>query len=646
MMFLCSKKRRCLRDYETEVRRQTDSYEAWINEKENSKISGKTKSGPLITVVAYGATQHKWMLSYENVEYLNEKTDIFDYTAMRGEWIAYVNGDGMLSETAFTTISTMLNHDLIYADIDYIDSESNQRHTPFFMPDWSPDTLSSFFYFGDFFIVRKSIAQQIEVTCSMDVTSRLYEFVRKYTKITDDIFHCPQVLYHRYSDKHAIQDTSMFFAFGTLPEWLPEDKQPFVSVIILSKDQFDILKQCIESIKIKSKYNKYEIIIVDNGSIEETKKKTEAYALENGYCYLYQPMEFNYSAMCNLGAAQAKGDFFLFMNDDVEVDDSLFIEKMLRYASLSHVGAVGAKLLYPNSDIIQHVGITNQDCGPSHKLATYSDNINYYFGRNRLNYNVLAVTGACMMTAREKYFQVGGFDDKMGVSYNDVDLCVSLFEAGYYNVICNDTRLYHHESLARGEDRLDEIKSERLLRERNCFYERHSWLKDGDPFYSPNLIQDTLLFRSNILYEYEDRNHLNHCRYINREELPKETEGVGEWNLERIEYVRKIKSEDADCICFEGWSLLMKKDNAYYDRSLLFIPPTGDVLEAAVSSKLREDVGQVFPAAKHSKLAGFVCRVKADEINTETVYRTAMLMKARTGTKTYIIPGEQYEPKR
>lgn len=621
----------CLEHYETQLRRQTDAYEAWMNEQESKEISGRTKCDPLITVVPYG---------------IDKATDLFDFAAMQGEFIAYVNESGMLEETALSTISEKLNYDLIYTDQDCVCRENNKRHTPFFKPDWSPDTLSVFFYFGDFFVVRKSLAQQIEIKTTGDAISRLYDFALKYTKKTSDIFHLPQVLYHRYMSKEEAKNTDTFFAAGLLPQMVPEEEQPLVSIIILSKDQFDILSLCTESIEIKSKYNKTEVIIIDNGSAEETREKTEAYALQKGYRYFYQPMEFNYSALCHMGAKHARGEYLLFLNDDIEVDDSLFIEKMLRYASLQHVGAVGAKLLYPNSDIIQHVGITNQDCGPSHKLATYPDNTNYYFGRNKLNYNVLAVTGACMMISREKYFQVDGFSDKMSVSYNDVDLCVSLYEAGYYNVICNDTKLYHHESLARGEDKLDAGKSERLQRERTCFYERHAWLEQGDPFYNQNLIQDTLTFRPNVLYEYENRNFLNSCRRISRDSLPKPKEGIAQFSLERSEFIRGIQSDEEDYFYFEGWSLLMKKDNACFERSLLLIPPEGDVIEIEVSSKYREDVGKVFLDAKHSELAGFVCKVGMEQIDTGIVYQTAMLMKTKIGTQIYLITGEQYEPKR
>ena len=186
-------------------------------------------------------------------------------------------------------------------------------------------------------------------------------------------------------------------------------------------------------------------------------------------------MEFNYSVMCNLGAASAKGDYLLFMNDDVDAITEGFIEKLLVYAARSYVGAVGAKLLFPDDVSIQHIGVMDINRGPTHKLAFMPDSSVQYYCRNRFAWNVLAVTGACLMVSREKYYQIGGFYDKMVVGYNDTDLCVRLTEAGYFNVVNNDCVMTHHESLARGADGESDAKSQRLREERNLLYRIHPW---------------------------------------------------------------------------------------------------------------------------------------------------------------------------
>ena len=136
-----------------------------------------------------------------------------------------------------------------------------------------------------------------------------------------------------------------------------------------------MLKQCIRSIYRFTAYKTFEIIVVDNGSAQQTKQTLEGLRKECAFTYLYQSMEFNFSKMCNLGAKAAKGDFILLLNDDMEVIEELWLSKMVGQASLAHVGAVGAKLLYPNTTFIQHAGITNTIYGPGHKLKKMKDNV-------------------------------------------------------------------------------------------------------------------------------------------------------------------------------------------------------------------------------------------------------------------------------
>ncbi len=651
------------RRYEQELLRQTDAYASWTAEKEGMKMSGKQATGgPLITVVPYGENGKKnvWHQTYTDVEYLPEGTDLLDFHAMHGEFVLYVNGAGMLEKDAISKFAKKLNHDLIYCDEDCILPETGTRLEPFFKPDASPDTLMSFFYFGNVFAVRRSAAAAITTLQSGSETARLYDFALKYMEQTSDIAHISEILYHKSvkcADDKITCDIKQ--DFGITPETDAirreallrraaarplKQNNPLVSIIILSKDHPDILKQCLKSIEIKSKYNKREIIIVDNGSTPDVKQEMERYAEAGGYTYLYHPMEFNYSVLCNIGVEASRGEYLLFLNDDIEVAEASFMEKLLCYAMLPHVGAVGAKLLYPDSDIIQHVGITNLACGPSHKLATFSDAKEHYFGRNRLDYDVLAVTGACMMVSREKYFQVGGFSDKMGVSYNDVDLCVSLYEQGLYNVICNHTFLYHHESLSRGTDVISDEKYERLVNERLLLYSRHEWLKDGDPFYNVNLIQDSLEYRPDIECDAKRFGYYNACEFVSRAVIERKACEQAQMMIERTEHVRGFERAADDYERIEGWSLHMKRDNALFCRSLLLIPPTGDILKIAVSDLHRRDVQEVFPKAKRSALAGFVCRVRTSLLEQGVVYQTAILAESQISSAKYMILGEQYEP--
>ena len=188
--------------------------------------------------------------------------------------------------------------------------------------------------------------------------------------------------------------------------------------------------------------------------------------------------------------------------------DGQWLHNMMRYAAMEHVGAVGIKLRYPDGNLIQHAGITNMGIGPAHKLGGMPDDGSLYHGHNLADYNMLAVTAACMMVSRDKFVRAGFFDEELAVAYNDVELCFRLYRMGLYNVQVNSAFLIHHESVSRGADTAPE-KRERLLREKRRLYEKHVWAmtKTGgyDPFYSPNLVQweKDAAYHVNYLYACE-----------------------------------------------------------------------------------------------------------------------------------------------
>jgi GT2 family glycosyltransferase len=177
--------------------------------------------------------------------------------------------------------------------------------------------------------------------------------------------------------------------------------------------------------------------------------------------------------MCNIGAKNAEGDYLLFLNDDITADNGQWIEYMLSKAVEKHCGAVGIKLLYPDKKTIQHCGVALFPNGPVHLLQGLSDDENYAFGRNRYTYNCIAVTAAAMMVSKQKFTEVGGFDEELSVAYNDVELCLKLYEKGWYNVNIAETYLIHHESATRGNDLLSEQKLRRLDKERELLYNKH-----------------------------------------------------------------------------------------------------------------------------------------------------------------------------
>ncbi len=344
---------------------------------------------------------------------------------------------------------------------------------------------------------------------------------------------------------------------------------PFVSVVIPSKDHPEVLEQCLKSFRRRTLYDCYEWIVVDNGSNEENRSRLQKLQKEYRFLYLYEEMPFNFSRMCNLGAARAQGDLLLFLNDDIEIIEKNWLGRMVGQAIQPHTGAVGAKLWYAGTRQIQHAGITNLRIGPSHKLVTFQDDRDYYYGRNRVTCNMIGVTAACLMVARKKYEEVGGFDESMAVSYNDVEFCFKLSEAGYYNVLRNDAVLYHHESLSRGLDEFDEHKWERLLKEKDHLYNKHPQMNGRDPFYHESLIDNASDYRCNYKFDHEDALCTKEVMPLRGEVLRNIREERLQLIVDRAEMQHKIQADEPDIVWIMGWCYVPGEDNALYDRMLL-----------------------------------------------------------------------------
>ena len=436
-----------------------------------------------------------------------------------GEYIAFMDCDDVLAPNALYEVAKLLNQDksldFIYSDEDKLSEDGKHRHQPHFKPDWSPDTMMSLMYTCHLGVYRKRIGDELEWLRTGFEGAQDYDFTLRFTEKTKNIGHVTKILYHWRERKEStainpeakdyIVDATKKVKTEALQrrgyeaelEWVDNIYQfrvnykpvgnPKISVIIPSKDNFDVYKRCIETLTEKTKYKNYEIVTVDNGSSEENRKKYEQYNKDKAQKYIYKPMDFNFSKMCNIGVENSDGELVLLLNDDMEIIDGEWMERMAGHAMLPYTGAVGAKLLYPNSTLIQHTGVFSFDSGPSHALCRYDDNTIFNFCRNKIEYNYSAVTAACLMVTREKYLEVGGLDESFAVAYNDVKFCFDLLEKGYYNVVRTDAVLYHHESLSRGSDVLDKAKYERLLKERRRLYDIHPSLEGKDPFYNPNL---------------------------------------------------------------------------------------------------------------------------------------------------------------
>lgn len=551
-----------------------------------------------------------------------------------GEFIAFMDCDDIIPSNALYEVALKLNenpeYDFIYTDEDKIDEKGEKRWDPHFKPDWSPDTLMSMMYTSHLGVYRTSIVKELGGLRVGYEGSQDYDFTLRFTEKTKNIGHIPKVLYHwrQVAGSTAAKPTAKPYVFEAAKKakeealarrgWKGDVKfsseeyqlqvnykdqlHPLVSIIIPSKDNFNIYKRCIESLVNKTVYKNYEIIHVDNGSDANNKKLYDALNKKYNIQYHYEKMDFNFSQMCNLGVKNTKGDYILFLNDDIEIIDADWMDKMLGQAELEHVGAVGAKLYYPNGDKIQHCGVINLDAGPSHLFCGYSDAQIYYYGRNRLRYDVLAVTGACLLLSREKFMEVKCFDENLPVAYNDVDLCFKLVEAGYFNVVCNDVHLYHHESVSRGYDNKDKEKMKRLIKERTKLYNKHPAFVRRDPFYSINLTG----YDVNCALNFREIKNYNACL-----------------RAEETDYILDNGNLVADFDCVRKTDMVFLQGYAYFkNKSFNNRRPVQILLEGKTETLLvnankiyRPDLQQMLQTKKYINLTGFNCYLDLTDLH-------------------------------
>lgn len=533
--------------YEKEVRRQYETYDAWIRrlerEKERKEAAGE---GPRA-----------------------EKNFV---------WLPA--GEGSFASEADTRVSAYFaTHPqcmVVYGDEDILEAESGERSKPWFKPDWSPDTFLSYDYFGNAVAVRKSFLDscgymltQITPENRRQVLLRCIQECGGFQPKCQAIGHIQEILFHGRNEESRNGYLEVSLKEEALGRTQTED---MVSVIIPSKDNVSVLKQCIISVLNTVRNREIEFIIVDNGSCDNTVEnihKLKEDLTEGKIRYIYEPMEFNFSKMCNLGAKAAEGNLLLFLNDDTQAASSGWLEAMVSKAVQPYVGAVGMKLLYPDNGRIQHAGIVNLPMGPVHKLQFLTDHKIYDFGRNRIALNVLAVTAACLMIKKERFWEVGGFCETLKVAFNDVELCFRLYEAGFHNVVINSHFFYHHESLSRGSDESD-AKFKRLMEERKRLYEMHPELEGKDPYYSPFLNRNGLDTR--ILPGNEDsRGETDHVR-VNV--LSKEPEH------DRRDECLLLRIERAEPTHMQGYAVVLGDNNACYDMKVIWKYEGGNEGEA------------------------------------------------------------------
>lgn len=565
-----------------------------------------------------------------------------------GEFIGLMDCDDLLAPNALYEMVKMLNvnknYDFIYSDEDKINEQGTQRRDPFFKPDWSPDTFMSYMYTCHFSVFRKSLVDELGGLRVGYEGSQDYDLVLRIMEKTRNIGHVPKILYHWRTRKEstandltakpyiiestikaktdALERRGLKGKLTCIDEitqyrvtYEPQGN-PLVSIIISSKDNYEILSQCIESIKSQTTYDNYEIVVVDNGSSEQNMVRYKGLADKYGYTYFHEIKDFNFSYMCNKGASLARGDLLLFLNDDIEIPKGQgeWISIMAGQAQISYTGAVGAKLLYPGTNLIQHVGVLNLPIGPGHAFHRFDDSLNFYWGRNILDYNFSIVTGACLMVNREKFKEIGGFDESFPVAYNDVELCFKLLEKGYYNVLRNDVRLVHHESISRGYDESPE-KAARLLAERQHLYECHPEFKGYDPCYNPNLTPDKGDFSLNVSRTASLSAAAENFR------PDKYADGTN-----RIRYSIDGLEVGAGVVRVSGWAFdqMLKKNNRIA-ASIIFMNENNKGVMAAAARTYRPDVSAAHGKRGNLALTGFEC-VLDGKVLDKGAYRVGILV--------------------
>lgn len=422
-----------------------------------------------------------------------------------GEFIGLLDHDDEITPDALLEVVSLLNKqpdlDYIYTDEDKKDPDG-RRIDPFFKPDWSPDLHRCINYVTHFSVYRTNLVRELGgFTLGLE-GSQDYDLVLRVTEQTSRIAHIAKQLYswrmvpgsaaistsakdYAYTAaKRAISDhlrrtgTRARVADGFRKGYLRVQyellDEPRVAIIIPTRDKVGMLRRCIDSIRNKSSYNNYEIIIINNQSSEPA---TLEYLRTFDGRVIDYPHEFNYAEQMNLGVKEAGCEYVLFLNNDTEVITPGWVEAMLEHAQRPEVGAVGVRLTYPDGRV-QHEGVYIGCLGGTADHLDYR--ANDYFSLGDCVRDLSAVTAACMMTRASVYQEVGGFDSDLRVAYNDVDFCLKLREKGYLVIYTPFAELRHEEGGTRG--RLHPQENEDLFRKR--------WRGFRDPYYNPNFDLD------------------------------------------------------------------------------------------------------------------------------------------------------------
>ncbi len=460
-----------------------------------------------------------------------------------GEYIGLFDHDDILHPSVLYEYVKVINEqdaDYIYCDeTTFKDGSVDKMITLHFKPDYAVDNLRANNYICHFSCFKKDLLEGMELFRKQFDGSQDHDMILRLTDKAKNVVHVPKLLYYWRSHagsvasdisaksyaieaaRGAVADhlrahgyehfkITSTRAFETIFKITYEIKgEPKISIVIANKDHVEDLRRCISSIREKSTYENYEIVVVENnseteeilayyneltsGKFDKAMKHGDVVVSEDGVVKIVKyEGEFNYSAINNLGVEKTDGEYILLLNNDTQVITVNWMEELLMYAQREDVGAVGGKLFYGNKTI-QHAGVViglgaHRTAGHTH-YGQSRENLGY-MGRLCYTQNATAVTGACLMVKKSLFKKVGGLDTGFAVSLNDVDFCLKLRKEGYLNVFTPFAELYHFESISRGLDDSGE-KAQRYNKESEVF--REKWkeeLTKGDPYYNPNFSLD------------------------------------------------------------------------------------------------------------------------------------------------------------
>jgi GT2 family glycosyltransferase len=438
-----------------------------------------------------------------------------------GEFVAFLDHDDVLAPDALAVVALRAaggDCDVLYSDEDKID-DAGRRFDAYFKPEWSPHTLTSRMYLGHLFVVRRTLVAEAGGLRSEYDGSQDHDLALRVTERTGRIAHLPHVLYHwrRHSGstasgtgvksyaseagRRAVADAMSRRGLdasvlpgpepaGTYVVRFAPPPSADVDVIVPTRDNGADLERCVSAVRRAARGVRPHVTIVDNGTVDPASLAVVArLGARPDVTVLRVDEPFNYSRLNNLAVAATRSPYVLLLNDDVELRGEDDLAALVEYAQQPEVGAVGARLLYPDGSL-QHAGVVVGLGGiAGHPFREASADEHGYFRSVDAVTDVGAVTGACLMTRRGVYEEVGGLDESLAVAFNDVDFCIRVRATGRYVVYLPHVRATHAESKTRGSDDTPE-KVARFAAEIAGMRARHGGEIERDPFYSAHLALD------------------------------------------------------------------------------------------------------------------------------------------------------------